>query len=42
MYQVRKEKQQFTKELLGTSRPNNGADVKYTGIRETIERRTDH
>jgi hypothetical protein len=31
-----------TKELLGTSRPKNGADVKYTGIRETIERRTDH
>jgi hypothetical protein len=26
--------------LLGTSRPNNGADVKYTGIRETIERMT--
>jgi hypothetical protein len=41
-----------TKELLGTSRPENGADVaafrglqrwlKYTGIRETLERRTDH
>jgi hypothetical protein len=31
----------LTKELLGMSRPKNGADVKYTGIWEIIER-TDH
>jgi hypothetical protein len=32
----------LTKELLGTSRSKNRAEVKYAGIRETIERRTDH
>jgi hypothetical protein len=30
------------REPIETSRPKNGADVKYTGIRETIERMTDH
>jgi hypothetical protein len=32
----------FYREPIETSRPKNGVDVKYTGIQETIERRTDH